>query len=151
MWSKAKRGNSSAEKCAEIKEKSGLSNRKGRILWSCYPDLNRRPHPYQQRQGIFYNIFVYLWSFLFQRKSFPALSKCRSSVVSTAVCGWLCGQRHSPNTLTAGKSRRFSCGELHRCLQREAQTVTTQDQAYYSYIGLTPQPRQKSEHRQEAK
>jgi hypothetical protein len=34
MWSKAERENSSAEKCAEIKEKSGLSNRKDRILWT---------------------------------------------------------------------------------------------------------------------
>ena len=41
------------------------------------------------------------------------------SVVSRAVCGWLCGQSRSPHMLTAGKSSGFSRGELHHCLQRE--------------------------------
>jgi len=34
-------------KSAEIKEKSILSKRKSWTLWSCYPDLNWGPHPYQ--------------------------------------------------------------------------------------------------------
>jgi len=26
-------------------------------FWSCYPDLNWGPHPYQQAKKIFYNLF----------------------------------------------------------------------------------------------
>ena len=47
MWSNANRKTSSTKKCAENKKKSTVFKRKQRILWSCYPDLNWRPHPYQ--------------------------------------------------------------------------------------------------------
>lgn len=57
MWSTRKCQDSNAQKCAGIKAKAGLFRRKGRLLWSCYPDLNRRPHPYQEPNTIFSNHF----------------------------------------------------------------------------------------------
>ena len=47
MWSKPNSKNSTAKKSAESKKKSAIFSRKQRTLWSCYPDLNWRPHPYQ--------------------------------------------------------------------------------------------------------
>jgi len=47
MWSNPKYRNSNARKSAESKKKPVVFSRKQRVLWSCYPDLNWRPHPYQ--------------------------------------------------------------------------------------------------------
>ena len=47
MWSTPKCKNSKTDKSAKSKKKPAAFNRKQRILWSCYPDLNWRPHPYQ--------------------------------------------------------------------------------------------------------
>ena len=47
MWSKPNPKNPTTKKSAESKKKSAVFIRKQRILWSCYPDLNWRPHPYQ--------------------------------------------------------------------------------------------------------
>ena len=47
MWSNSKCRNSNSQKSAEIKRKPTVFSRKQRVLWSCYPDLNWRPHPYQ--------------------------------------------------------------------------------------------------------
>ena len=55
MWSKPNSKNSTAKKSAENKNKSAVSSRKQRILWSCYPDLNWGPHPYQRRRKNFFN------------------------------------------------------------------------------------------------
>ena len=47
MWSDPNPKISSRRKSAENKKKSTVFRRKQRILWSCYPDLNWRPYPYQ--------------------------------------------------------------------------------------------------------
>ena len=47
MWSNPKYRNSNARKSAESKKKPVVFSRKQRVLWSCYPDLNWGPHPYQ--------------------------------------------------------------------------------------------------------
>ena len=54
MWSKLECRNSNAKISANYKKKSAVSGRKQRILWSCYPDLNWRPHPYQRRRNHFF-------------------------------------------------------------------------------------------------
>jgi len=38
-------------------EKSRQNQRIQAGFWSCYPDLNWGPHPYQQTKKIFYNLF----------------------------------------------------------------------------------------------
>jgi len=38
-------------------EKSHQNRRIPAGFWSCYPDLNWGPHPYQQAKKIFYNLF----------------------------------------------------------------------------------------------
>ncbi len=50
MWSNSNSKNSTAKKSAKSKKKSAIFSRKQRISWSCYPDLNWRPHPYQRRR-----------------------------------------------------------------------------------------------------
>jgi hypothetical protein len=47
VWSNPNSEIQISEKSAEIQEKSSLSERKSWTLWSCYPDLNWGPHPYQ--------------------------------------------------------------------------------------------------------
>ena len=47
MWSNSKCRNSNSQKSAESKRKPTVFSGKQRVLWSCYPDLNWRPHPYQ--------------------------------------------------------------------------------------------------------
>ena len=57
------------------------------FYWSCYPDLNRRPHPYQGIFDIFITISAYFQWFLFRARSFPELLQSAPSVVSRPVCG----------------------------------------------------------------
>ena len=43
-----------------VREKQNKNSRNppiSGVSWSCYPDLNWRPHPYQQPKEIFYNLF----------------------------------------------------------------------------------------------
>lgn len=53
MWSNPKCKNPSVKKCVETKNKSAIFSRKRRIMWSCYPDLNWKPHPYQNALILF--------------------------------------------------------------------------------------------------
>ena len=50
MWSNPNYKIPRTKNSAESKKKSTVFKRKQRILWSCYPDLNWRPHPYQRDQ-----------------------------------------------------------------------------------------------------
>ena len=61
-------------------------------FWSCWADLNRRPHPYQAALELSSNHFPYLWPYPLQFTCFPSLFKKKVSACSVAVCGWLCGQ-----------------------------------------------------------
>ena len=53
MWSNSNSKNSTAKKSAKSKKKSAIFSRKQRISWSCYPDLNWRPHPYQLQKSCY--------------------------------------------------------------------------------------------------
>ena len=74
------------------RENRPLFKRKAVDLWSCWADLNRRPHPYQATLELFQTIFNVLWSYSLRLACFPSLFKKKVSACSVAVCGWLCGQ-----------------------------------------------------------
>ena len=47
LWSKAKAKIQTTRNSCKKQRKRPLFKQKEGVLWSCYPDLNRRPHPYQ--------------------------------------------------------------------------------------------------------
>ena len=93
-----------SRKSAGKQEKSSLSKRKSWIFWSCYPDLNWGPHPYQliasPPNTVFYRfggIFVPwqrgLWHFPIHCFR-PLISPCGSQ------CGSQCRSNSKINTCT---------------------------------------------------
>ena len=57
MWSKAKAEIQIAKNSCKKQRKRPLFRRKAGVLWSCCPDLNRGPHPYQAAPELFSNYF----------------------------------------------------------------------------------------------
>ena len=81
MWSNSTRNISSAKKSEKSKKKSAIFSRKQRIFWSCWADLNRRPHPYQISKAccrLSLSIFSYrLLSLIFQGFAAFFTARCR--------------------------------------------------------------------------
>ena len=67
MWSNSSCKISNARKSTEFKMKSTVLGGKRWILCGYYPNINRRPHPYQPAKENFYNLFR-----LFPTVSVPA-------------------------------------------------------------------------------
>ena len=75
------------------------------FLWSCWADLNRRPHPYQRENQTFSRCFRSIESYSLHFIYFIPLFSHRFSAASTAVCGCLCGQKaFPPKTLSCRES-----------------------------------------------
>ena len=66
------------------------------FLWSCWADLNRRPHPYQRENQTFSRCFRSIEPYSLHFIYFIPLFSRRFSATSTAVCGCLCGQKAFP-------------------------------------------------------
>ena len=99
MWSNSNSKNSTAKKSAKSKKKSAIFSRKQRISWSCYPDLNWRPHPYQL---IAHPRNASIWCFggVFvpeNRRQWCFPLHCLHPLVS--CCGSGCGSRRKSGTL----------------------------------------------------
>ena len=66
------------------------------FFWSCWADLNRRPHPYQLEIFTFSHRFRSIEPYSLHFIYFIPLFNRRFSAASTAVCGCLCGQKAFP-------------------------------------------------------
>ena len=144
MWSNPNRKISKERKGAENKKESAVFSRKQRILWSCCPDLNWRPHPYQlianpqstafrRFGGIFVPGNRRQWCFPLHCLR-PLVSYCGSTCGSGAnwflvcwhiprclhVCLWLAVRSKPQATVFGERKSTQTCGDgLHQCLQRE--------------------------------
>ena len=105
LWSGPKAKNQNIKKCAKNKRKSSLFRRKVWILWSCYPDLNWGPHPYQliaSPRSAAFRRFGGLFVPGSRRQScFPL--HCLRPLVSH--CGSSCGSRTQFATWRTGLTR----------------------------------------------
>ena len=75
MWSKAKAKIQTARNSCKKQRKRPLFKQKADVLWSCWADSNRRPHPYQLTKGCCC-------------LSFAILSCCRQSIVPQCFQGF---------------------------------------------------------------
>ena len=65
-------------------------------FWSCWADLNRRPHPYQRENLTFSSRFSSIKPYSLHFNYYLPLFNRRFSTASTAGCGCLCGQKAFP-------------------------------------------------------
>ena len=91
LWSKAKAKIQTTRNSCKKQRKRPLFNQKEGVLWSCYPDLNRRPHPYQLIGRIGFAAFRPFCT-LFTPGCHPFRSSCVHCLRPlVSPCGSACG------------------------------------------------------------
>ena len=106
LWSKAKAKIQTTRNSCKKQRKRPLFKRKEGVLWSCYPDLNRRPHPYQCRKTLYFRQnTVFLWLFC---AHFFTMFLCAKIYATTPMPKTLCPAGHESDGISHGDHAHIS-------------------------------------------